>query len=1147
MKKKNTFNKYNSIQSIRPKAQTGKINSSLLLDGLSGQERQQAYIRAVDLGLIQTGFTNDPTVIAQQNAAVEQMLQQEASQNTSVPQGPPTPPQGGASPGITPSGGGGLGNQNNIVSMTPNSGYLPSSIPNIGDTQLAGGGRSAEEIQGPQGKLGISQIANAAKMFFPDPKSDPSVPEIDTNDPNFNLNAASSEYNQFLEQMKKVDGTTNSMENIVDSFAGGNNSSKAGDIAGKLKGKEGLLGKAGKFAGKAAPFLGGLQFMGAAMEAGANDQDPTTYKPLEIAADVLQLKPGEIIRQAKQRKEYKKLEEEARNKKVEAGLENSRMQTDAAVNQKYTGQTYNYNTGPQTRFNYKSGGTKKLRGGQQIDLGRPDVGAVMFKGATHKDGGIDHGDVEVEDEEVYTEMKIKNPNTGKTEDAGYYFSEHLKDSDGQSFAQKALTAIKRGGKSKNLKKELSNIAEDNETAAKNIGEMGRDKKYIAKYGLRKKAQTGLIPTSTSNVYPPKLTEEPRQVQAYNDSLRMFNVADASEKARAARYAESSGCANPPCNTSFAVNTTKFPKPVQPYNLATPPPPPTPTLSYEKAYEKVKDKYATLEDFKFASKYYNENGENPPDDLLPSNKVINDEDEDKTNVPPKSLPKFSEEIVRNQPVSNSEVPTVSIPNKPIFRMNQNNYKTGQEIIGETITVDGKPKNMYFSDEEIKNINSQNLIKRNRKVTAQTGKIDLEKAGLTVSNTMDLGAPGIEFKQPAKGSGLFGDTDLGSFKTRFTNSQLPDYLRNSAGALVPNNRNSVGQFQTDYNQYLGEIYDSNPSLSENLNREEFITSQGFQYDEADGPNTIDRDFGEYTSTRPVYTKTPKKEEIPEEKIIEEGEGSSTSEGSGGNITSRLTEIKKNRFSGKDIVPFGQLVPPLYTLMNPYDKLKSASITPGVQLPRIPRVNLEGDKADNRNRTATSFEAMRQAGLDPGSSGVAGNVNTSASNTSGKIAGLENDANKQLAGQETNARLQASMFNTRSLTNQKQFNKRLDQIENQYGREEKLGALDTLFSRIQGIQNSKDQNKALDNYIDVLDEYDSLERKEQVKEQQKARNKAKKRGIKTSEYWIETESRYMTDLEIRTEVAKIFPSLPLPQREEKKHGGYYIGRIGALKNRK
>ena len=42
MRKKNTFNKYNSIQSIRPKAQTGKINPGSLLDGLSGQERQQA-------------------------------------------------------------------------------------------------------------------------------------------------------------------------------------------------------------------------------------------------------------------------------------------------------------------------------------------------------------------------------------------------------------------------------------------------------------------------------------------------------------------------------------------------------------------------------------------------------------------------------------------------------------------------------------------------------------------------------------------------------------------------------------------------------------------------------------------------------------------------------------------------------------------------------------------------------------------------------------------------------------------------------------------------------------------------------------------------------------------------------------------------
>ena len=869
MRKKNTFNTYNSIQSIRPKAQTGKIDSDLLLDGLSDQEKQQAFMKAIELGLIQTG----------------------------------------------------LENQNNLGSMAPRSGSLPSGIPNVEDAQLAGGGRSAEEIQG-QGGLGninLSQIANAAKMFFPDSKSDPSIPAINTNDPNSDFNAAASEYNQFQEQMKKVDGATNGMESLVNSFAGGNNSSKAKNVAGKLKNKSGLLGKAGKFAGKAAGPIAGMQFMGAAMEGFTNDQDPTTYKPLEIASDVLQLKFGEIVRQAGQRKKYKKLEEEARNKKVEAGLENSRMQTDADVKQNYTGQTYSYNTGPQTRFNYKSGGTKKLRGGQQIDLGRPDVGAVMFKGATHKDGGIDHGNVEVEDEEVYTKMEIKNPNTGKTENAGYYFSEYLKDSDGQSFAQKALTAINKGGKSANLKKELSSIAEDNETAAKNTGEMGRDKKYIARYGgLKRKAQTG-----------------------------------------------------------------------------------TP--------------------------------------------------------------------------------------------------------------------------------------------------DFEKAGLTVTGGEDLGAPGIQYVQPSKGKGIFGDADLDAFKTRFTNPQLPEYLRKSAGALVPSIRETVGQFQTDYNQYLGEIYDSNPNFSENLNREEFIISQGFNPTIGPGPNTLDSDFGERTSNRAIYTKAAAKPTLPVDEPVKAVTPEVLEEPETETPFLELPDISKKGFSASDVVPFGQLVPPLYTLMNPYDEVEGTSITPGVSLPRTPRVNPEGDRADNRNRTATSFEAMRQAGLDPGSSGVAGNVNTAAGDTSTKISGTENVGNTQLAGQDTKARLQASMFNNKSLTSQKEFNKRLEQIENQYGREEKLAALDSLFERIQGIQNSKDQKKALDNYIDVLDEYDSLDRKEEVRGQQKARDKAKRRGNKNSEYWNEEEGRYITDNEIREATARKFPSLPLPQREKKKRGGYYIGRMGALKNRK
>jgi len=44
-----------------------------------------------------------------------------------------------------------------------------------------------------------------------------------------------------------------------------------------------------------------------------------------------------------------------------------------------------------------------------------------------------------------------------------------------------------------------------------------------------------------------------------------------------------------------------------------------------AYETVdKDKYPTFEDFEYAAEYYKEHGENPPDDELPSNRVIEEE-------------------------------------------------------------------------------------------------------------------------------------------------------------------------------------------------------------------------------------------------------------------------------------------------------------------------------------------------------------------------------------------------------------------------------------------------------------------------------------------------------------------------------------------
>ena len=76
------------------------------------------------------------------------------------------------------------------------------------------------------------------------------------------------------------------------------------------------------------------------------------------------------------------------------------------------------------------------------------------------------------------------------------------------------------------------------------------------------------------------------------------------------------------------------------------------------------------------------------------------------------------MVRNQNVptsksstiSTSKGSTISIPKVPIYKMEQGKYKTGQKIIGETIIVDGKPKNIYFPKDRIEELNKPNLIKK-----------------------------------------------------------------------------------------------------------------------------------------------------------------------------------------------------------------------------------------------------------------------------------------------------------------------------------------------------------------------------------------------------------------------------------------------------
>ena len=78
--------------------------------------------------------------------------------------------------------------------------------------------------------------------------------------------------------------------------------------------------------------------------------------------------------------------------------------------------------------------------------------------------------------------------------------------------------------------------------------------------------------------------------------------------------------------------------------------------------------------------------------------------------PKELAKkYDPNYIPNTSINKSQY-TPEIPEVPIYKMDRNNYKTGQKIIGETTVVNGKPKNTYFSKGRIEELNKPNLIKK-----------------------------------------------------------------------------------------------------------------------------------------------------------------------------------------------------------------------------------------------------------------------------------------------------------------------------------------------------------------------------------------------------------------------------------------------------
>jgi hypothetical protein len=198
-------------------------------------------------------------------------------------------------------------------------------------------------------------------------------------------------------------------------------------------GGTGSAGSTGKAMSKAGIPLAMVKSFGAAVRAGANDQDPTTYTGMEIAGDLLTLRFGEIGKKIKNREVARAARDQAETAEKIAGQNASQAYDQAfSVTAPFTGQTYREDTGTRNRYVYEKGGAKdvsnlgkmpkgasvKLPGGKAVSLGQ---GIVEYIGNSHENGGILTGGFEVEGGELEADVKTAEGGTMR-----YIFSDYPK-------------------------------------------------------------------------------------------------------------------------------------------------------------------------------------------------------------------------------------------------------------------------------------------------------------------------------------------------------------------------------------------------------------------------------------------------------------------------------------------------------------------------------------------------------------------------------------------------------------------------------------------------------------------------------------------------------------------------------------------------
>ena len=307
---------------------------------------------------------------------------------------------------------------------------------NLGIQNASNIGASAPSTSG--GNLNLSKIANVAQTVGQNVNTAPATttPTFESFTPSYtgasetedndlaryktaqnNFMGAARSRENLLEQQKLAEGNEDPFAAFAGEASGmlGKSTSGVPDVVSGQQaattassplagmtttGGAGSAGATSGAMGAAGVPLAMVKSFGAAVSAGANDQDPTTYTGMEVAGDVLSLKFGQIGKKIKNREVAKAARSQAEATEIAAGQQASQAYDQAfSVTAPFKGQNYKGDTGIINRYTSQSGGaadvsnigkmpkgtTVKLPGGKAVSLGN-DI--VEYKGNSHEKGGI---------------------------------------------------------------------------------------------------------------------------------------------------------------------------------------------------------------------------------------------------------------------------------------------------------------------------------------------------------------------------------------------------------------------------------------------------------------------------------------------------------------------------------------------------------------------------------------------------------------------------------------------------------------------------------------------------------------------------------------------------------------------------------------